>query len=422
MQDSLLNQTKVYCCPSKVLIMGGYAILSEQCVGLSVGLNEKFYAFITTQDVQNQQQSNQKIIIKFISKQIESEWIYEIDLISKQVSQSETQAKNPFLEAVTKVVIEEGVEDLSKLTKNINVNIFHDNRFYSSASKKNEQKSNYFSIFDKDNLHKTGLGSSACVLVATLGSLLQYFQDYADEKLHYLSQKANFIAQKKIGSGFDIATSVFGSQVYKRFPPDIFSSNNQQQYKWNTLNRFNIPKQLKIMMIDLQIGSDTRLLAGEVKKYLDNNPEQAQIFYEQCNQKASKLQEIFSGIQSIENLKEKRESIIELNKQYRDVFKTIGIKAKVETEPDILSDILDQIIIEIPSVYYGVCPGAGGYDALCLLTDNSLTVEQLQAKVDSLKILNSSIKEMVVQEMEISQQGFHLLDEISTSQFLKNIF
>ncbi|KAL4496223.1 hypothetical protein ABPG72_012960 [Tetrahymena utriculariae] len=402
--------------------MGGYAILSEQCVGLSVGLNEKFYAFITTQDVQNEQISNQKIMIKFISKQIESEWIYEIDLISKKVNQQQNQAKNPFLEAVTQIAIEEGIEDLSKVKKNIYVNIFHDNRFYSSASKKNEQKSNYFSIFDKNNLHKTGLGSSACVLVATLGSLLKYFQDYADEKLHYLSQKANFIAQKKIGSGFDIATCVFGSQVYKRFPPEIFSSCTQQQYKWNTLNRFNIPKLLKIMMIDLQIGSDTRLLAGEVKKYLDNNPEEAQIFYEECNKNASKLQEIFSGIESIENLKEKRESIISLNKQYRSVFKAVGIKAKVETEPDILSDILDQIINEIPSVYYGVCPGAGGYDALCLLTDNSLTAEYLQAKIDQMKNQNSSIKEMVVQEMEISQQGFHLLDELSKNKFLQNIF
>ncbi|KAL4446626.1 hypothetical protein ABPG74_005564 [Tetrahymena malaccensis] len=422
MEEIQFTKTQVYCCPSKVLIMGGYAILSEQCVGLSVGLNEKFYAFIKEQDVQKEQISDNKIMIKFISKQIDSEWNYEINLVSKNVGQQENEAKNPFLEAVTQVLIEEGIEDLSKVKKDIIVNIFHDNRFYSSASKKGEQKSNYFSVFDKNNLHKTGLGSSACVLVATLGSLLKYFQDYTDEKLHYLSQKANFIAQKKIGSGFDIATSVFGSQVYKRFPPEIFSSNNQKQYKWNIFNRFKIPKQLKIMMIDLQIGSDTRILAGEVKKYLDNNLEEGQHFYQECNKKAQQLQEIFSGIESIDNLKEKRESIVELNKQYRAVFKNIGTKAKVETEPDTLSVILDQIINDIPSVYYGVCPGAGGYDALCLLTDDSLTVEQLQAKVDEMKNINSSIKQMVVQQMEISQEGFHQLDENSANEFLKNIF
>lgn len=47
MEGSVVKN-KVFSCPSKVLIMGGYAILSEECVGLTVGLNERFYAFVET--------------------------------------------------------------------------------------------------------------------------------------------------------------------------------------------------------------------------------------------------------------------------------------------------------------------------------------------------------------------------------------
>jgi hypothetical protein len=42
-------------------------------------------------------------------------------------------------------------------------------------------------------------------------------------------------------------------------------------------------------MIDLQIGSDTRVLAGSVKKYLDSNPKEASEFFEANNRHAQEL-------------------------------------------------------------------------------------------------------------------------------------
>jgi len=56
-------------------------------------------------------------------------------------------------------------------------------------------KNNFkFPRFDKDRLHKTGLGSSACVLVVTLGALLDKCGEIKLSELHFLAQKANYLA------------------------------------------------------------------------------------------------------------------------------------------------------------------------------------------------------------------------------------
>ncbi len=63
---------------------------------------------------------------------------------------------------------------------------------------------------------KTGLGSSAAVAVACVSFLLG---GSADRRLVFrLARRAHFIAQEKVGSGFDIACAVYGPIVYKRRP------------------------------------------------------------------------------------------------------------------------------------------------------------------------------------------------------------
>lgn len=72
---------------------------------------------------------------------------------------------------------------------------------------------------------KTGLGSSAALIVSFVAStfeavgLLREAKDH-DEKLkliHIYAQVLNAFVQEKVGSGFDIACSVYGSQIYSRF-------------------------------------------------------------------------------------------------------------------------------------------------------------------------------------------------------------
>jgi phosphomevalonate kinase len=56
---------------------------------------------------------------------------------------------------------------------------------------------------------KTGLGSSSALIVACLKALLP---NVSVE----LALKINFAAQQKVGSGFDIATCLKGSIIYKK--------------------------------------------------------------------------------------------------------------------------------------------------------------------------------------------------------------
>ncbi|SRR3989344_2710593 len=70
---------------------------------------------------------------------------------------------------------------------------------------------------------KLGFGSSAAAIVAMNHAILRFFS-YDDAKftvkLYKLGTIANYIAQGKVGSSFDIAASVYGNVlVYERFDP-----------------------------------------------------------------------------------------------------------------------------------------------------------------------------------------------------------
>jgi phosphomevalonate kinase len=65
---------------------------------------------------------------------------------------------------------------------------------------------------------KTGLGSSSASTVALTACLYLKARGRIDrDEIHRLAQRANFIRQKGIGSGFDISSAVYGSIVYRRF-------------------------------------------------------------------------------------------------------------------------------------------------------------------------------------------------------------
>jgi phosphomevalonate kinase len=78
-------------------------------------------------------------------------------------------------------------------------------------------------------MNKTGLGSSAALISSLVAAMLSHF-DICNPKSSLedgLSQTARLahvchsLAQGKIGSGFDISSAVFGSQIYRRFSPLI---------------------------------------------------------------------------------------------------------------------------------------------------------------------------------------------------------
>jgi phosphomevalonate kinase len=101
-----MEAKKAFTCPSKVLIMGGYAILSEQCFGLTVGLNERFFAYLAESNSSKAEEEvaddNTKII-SFYSNQISSEWHYKLR-INEASCEDLSSSPNPFLESVVRVL------------------------------------------------------------------------------------------------------------------------------------------------------------------------------------------------------------------------------------------------------------------------------------------------------------------------------
>ena len=105
---------------------------------------------------------------------------------------------------------------------------------------------------------KTGLGSSAALVTSLVGSLLCLFgvvdldshnnkkenekaddatvtgpgsnstatspSQHGKDLVHSLGQFCHCLAQGKIGSGFDVASAVYGSVQYRRFSPSILES------------------------------------------------------------------------------------------------------------------------------------------------------------------------------------------------------
>jgi phosphomevalonate kinase len=71
-----------------------------------------------------------------------------------------------------------------------------------------------------DPSKKTGLGSSAALIVSFIAATYKITGLLSAENLelvHRDAQLLNAFVQEKVGSGFDIACSVYGSQVYQRF-------------------------------------------------------------------------------------------------------------------------------------------------------------------------------------------------------------
>lgn len=87
--------------------------------------------------------------------------------------------------------------------------------------------------------------------------------------IHHIAQFCHCLAQKNIGSGFDVAAAIYGSQVYQRFSPNRLSTlieENQEGIIQFTSKTFDSLKSFdwdhEFCSIHLPIG--THLILGDV--------------------------------------------------------------------------------------------------------------------------------------------------------------
>ncbi|KAA8912366.1 hypothetical protein TRICI_003483 [Trichomonascus ciferrii] len=332
--------------------------------------------------VEGQKSDKTRITVK--SPQFQGgEWVFENDTMS---------GKNPFVEAVIKTVLAYLVPEEQSSVK---VTIYSDNAYHSQSS----ERSDSFVYHDKpiSEVPKTGLGSSAALTVVLTAALLSYFSpaklDLSSKAtlqlVHNLAQLAHCSAQGKIGSGFDVAAATMGSIVYKRFPPCLLADVMQTKLDpslvkstidqpWDvTMEPCSMPTGLSLLMGDVKGGSETPKMVSTVLKWKKEKPEESSEIWKSLDKSNMALINLLSKLNSLSTPTEYKWPLQGHLLQMSDMIKTIrqylrlmSEKSGVPIEPPEQTRLLDACS-SVPGVIGGVVPGAGGYDAICLvvLTD-----------------------------------------------------
>ena len=263
------------------------------------------------------------------------------------------------------------------------------------------------------NANKTGLGSSAALVTALVAAVVGHYipstlshlgSIIGNARLHNLAQAAHCTAQGKIGSGFDVAAAVYGSCVYRRFSPSIldnlgnagtlgFASRLKSAVVDETIPKLwdteiqnsavKIPTGLRLVMCDVDCGSETPSMVKKVFAWRKENAEEAALLWATLQRgnddliaELTRLAE--SGSSDKLDYNHLREIILTI----RSLIREMSTKADVPIEPRVQTQLLDACST-IPGVIGGVVPGAGGFDAIALLVeDNDEVVERLQQFVE----------------------------------------
>ncbi|EMG48351.1 hypothetical protein G210_1095 [Candida maltosa Xu316] len=338
------------------------------------------------------------------------EWEYHISGNNEKPKEVKSRT-NPFLEATIFIVLSY-VQPTEPF--DLDIQIYSDPGYHSqedTTSKKSANGNKKFLYHSRaiTEVEKTGLGSSAGLVSVVTTSLLSYFvpgiETTNKDLLHNVAQIAHCYAQKKIGSGFDVATAIYGSIIYRRFQPSLI--NDAFKILEETPDKFTealksliesnwefrhercvLPPKIKLLMGDIKGGSETPKLVSQILQWKKDKPEESGLVYEQLNnanvqfmKKLGELEELYKS--NPESYTDELKSLIEAIQDVRKGLQELTNKSKVPVEPSVQTELLDRCE-ELPGCLGGVVPGAGGYDAISVLV--------LEDKVDEFR--NSTAKNL----------------------------
>lgn len=399
---------RAYSAPGKALITGGYLVLDPSYRAYVIALSARMHAVVKT--FESKQNNNFEIDV--CSSQFNNDcWSYALNNESNYIPVERNQKKNPFVEMVILNVL--NYFKPGKVSK-IAIEIFSDPGYHSqseSLAKKNAFKEFRYHTKSITEVPKTGLGSSAGLVTVLTTALMSVFKLDLDIQnsehltlVHNLAQVAHCQAQGKVGSGFDVAAATFGSIIYRRFPPELISDlpeHTDSDYAdklrlliddtdWRiSITRVRLPDGLRLVLGDVNNGSETTKLVSKVKAWYNSNPSRGREVYQYIN---SKNEEIMAAMSELNKLSQKdpgsykailnaldRNDKIEVNcaqelsrvrnavKEIRLKFRLITQESGADIEPPVQTDLLEACSL-LKGVVTGVIPGAGGYDAIALIT------------------------------------------------------
>ncbi|RDB16968.1 Phosphomevalonate kinase [Hypsizygus marmoreus] len=428
--------------PGKVLIAGGYLVLDPKYSGTVVSTSSRFYTVIRDDS------SCGASRIRVRSPQfVGAAWDYVVKTEGGvvDIEGAETNAtKNKFVHLALQKTIAlaaeiSGIESVNKtLSKGIDISIVGDNDFYSQREKlaslglpRTLDSLSQISPFAPtgaplSQVHKTGLGSSASLITSLVSALLLHFSSIPAASLesndskgrllaHNLAQYVHCLAQGKVGSGFDVSAAVFGSHLYTRFNPSVLhglmgddatkgqallpilgAGNKAWDYR---VQPFKLPPLTRIMLADVDAGSDTPSLVGKVLKWRSEKPEEALALWTSLDKLNARLAQTLADLSKLyEDDKENYTTAVkyiaslqpiqwianplqpeeerpiiskffeahQISQAVRAKMREMGDLSGVPIEPKEQTRLLDACV-SLAGIIGGGVPGAGGYDAIWLL-------------------------------------------------------
>ncbi|QPG73589.1 hypothetical protein FOA43_000901 [Brettanomyces nanus] len=422
----------VFSSPGKALLAGGYLVLDPDYEAFVVALSARMHAAVTSLKTLGEDDITKITVNSPQFKQ--GVWAYSLDItrLPDLNITEENGRKNPFVKSTILTVL-----SYLKPSTNyeISITIFSDSGYHTQADSIPKASTNGKRTFHYHNIPinqvpKTGLGSSAGLVTSLTAALLvcykgpDFFKKSASENaktlncLHNLSQVAHSIAQGKVGSGFDVASAVYGSIVYRRFQPDLINklldlemsqfAKGLQKLIDNTDWKIEhkqccmVPG-IHIIMGDVAGGSETPKLVSKVMKWRKENTQRALAVWTELNDSNMRL------VKSLEDLQTASETdkvgyakllaylnthsaseidaegsekllvdVVESVKNIRKWLKVMTVESGAEIEPDEQTKLLNSCL-ELNGCLGGVVPGAGGYDAICLMVAEDSIVKIMQS-------------------------------------------
>ena len=209
-------------------------------------------------------------------------------------------------------------------------------------------KSDVSKITFKGITQKIGFGSSAAVTVAVAGAVLLFHGfDLNEEKtkklLFKLSVISHYLAQGKLGSGFDVASSVYGGMlVYKKFDSQWVEKELENglakivDKKWETLELtpLEIPKSFCLSVGFSGNSASTKELVLKIREFKKENPEE-------YGKIITSIREIVEKM--IKAIKENdKEKILRLINENRMVLKELSDESKAGLETKELTRLIEE--------------------------------------------------------------------------------
>ncbi|KAF4950387.1 hypothetical protein FGADI_8206 [Fusarium gaditjirri] len=408
---SLHHPTIAVSAPGKVFLAGGYLVLDQEYTAFVFGLDARIN--IIAGDIHTTAGVQLTEIVVDSPQFLEAQWRYGYHLAGEgggiKVTQLQVGAKinpNPFVETTLSYALtyidRVAKQRPSHSMASARLIILADNDYYSHSESESTRQGRFAKFpVTLGDANKTGLGSSAALVTSLTAALLAHYlledlfniqSDQGKRTLHNLAQAAHCAAQGKVGSGFDVATAVYGSCRYRRFSPETLSSIPEpgaagfadalvklvdDESAWDVevlKDAVIMPKGVVLRMCDVDCGSKTVGMVKKVLKWKSSNPEESKKLWDELQKRNEQLIATLNA-GDVENLPGKITAV-------REMIRQVGSSSDVPIEPESQTELLNAVST-VEGVYGGVVPGAGGYDALALLMkDDEDTKQRVEEFLD----------------------------------------